>query len=83
MGRQRTQDKGPRSIDIDILLFDQLVVSEKGLIIPHPGMAERRFVLEPLSEIAPDAVHPVLGKTVRQLLQELPPGQIVRRVEKL
>jgi 2-amino-4-hydroxy-6-hydroxymethyldihydropteridine diphosphokinase len=83
MGRQRTQDKGPRSIDIDILLFDQLVVSEKGLTIPHPGMAERRFVLEPLSEIAPDAVHPVLGKTVRQLLQELPPGQIVRRVEKL
>ena len=82
MGRQRTQDKGPRLIDIDILLFDQLVVNEKGLTIPHPGMALRRFVLEPLAEIAPDVVHPVLGKTARELLKELPPGQIVRQVEK-
>jgi 2-amino-4-hydroxy-6-hydroxymethyldihydropteridine diphosphokinase len=83
MGRHRTQDKGPRTIDIDILLFDQLVVNEKGLTIPHPGMAQRRFVLEPLAEIAPDIVHPVLGKTVRELREELPPGQIVRRVEKV
>lgn len=80
MGRQRSQDKGPRLIDIDILLFDQLVVNEKGLTIPHPGMAQRRFVLEPLAEIAPEVVHPVLGKTVREMLEELPSGQVVRRV---
>ena len=81
IGRQRTQDKGPRSIDIDILLFNQLVLEEKGLMIPHPGMAQRRFVLEPLVEIAPDVLHPVLGKTVQQLRDVLPPGQIVRRLE--
>lgn len=82
MGRQRTQDKGPRLIDIDILLFDRLVVNEKELTIPHPGMAQRRFVLEPLAEIAPEVVHPVLGKTVRELLEELPPGQVVRRAQR-
>ena len=82
MGRQRTQDKGPRTIDIDILLFGDRVIDATGLRIPHPAMAQRRFVLEPLSEIAPNVVHPVLGKTVRELLDALPPGQIVRRVER-
>ena len=80
MERSRTQDKGPRNIDIDILLYGDLGVEEKGLRIPHPGLAARRFVLEPLAEIAPDALHPILKKTARELLNALPPGQIVRRL---
>ena len=81
MGRTRLRDKGPRSIDIDILLYGQEVVEERGLKIPHPSMQERRFVLEPLAEIAPEAVHPKLKKTVRELLAALPAGQVVRRLE--
>src|SRR5262245_37350395 len=59
MGRERTVPKGPRNIDIDILLFDDIVADEPGLRIPHPALPARRFVLEPLVEIAPDARHPV------------------------
>jgi len=80
MGRQRLQRKGPRNIDIDILLFGDSVVNTKDLTIPHPAMHDRRFVLEPLAEIAPDARHPVLKETVRELLESLPPGQIVRKL---
>ena len=81
MGRLRMKDKGPRSIDIDILLFDDRVVEERGLKIPHPAMHQRRFVLEPLAEIAPEALHPLLRKTARELLSELPAGQVVRLLE--
>ncbi len=81
MGRRRLQKKGPRQIDIDILLFDDEVVESEELRIPHPGMAKRRFVLEPLAEIAPEVKHPVMGKTVREMLRELPEGQVVRRVK--
>ena len=77
LGRERVQKKGPRTIDIDILLFGDLVVNRPDLTIPHPAMAQRRFVLAPLAEIAPAAVHPVLKKTARQLLEELPSGQNV------
>lgn len=81
MGRRRVQKKGPRVIDIDILLFDDLIVDSAELTIPHPAMPQRRFVLEPLAEIAPDARHPVLQKTIRELLDALPPGQLVRKYQ--
>jgi len=78
MGRHRTRDKGPRTIDIDILLFGGRVINEPGLKIPHPAMHQRRFVLEPLAEIAPGVLHPAINKTARQLLERLAPGQSVR-----
>jgi 2-amino-4-hydroxy-6-hydroxymethyldihydropteridine diphosphokinase len=80
MGRKRGQNKGPRSIDIDILLFGDQIIDSKELTIPHPAMHQRRFVLEPLAEIAPEGQHPVLRKTIRELRDALPPGQLVRRV---
>jgi 2-amino-4-hydroxy-6-hydroxymethyldihydropteridine diphosphokinase len=81
MGRHRTEDKGPRNIDIDIVLFGDAVVEEKGLRVPHPGLPTRRFVLEPLAEIAPDVLHPVLKKTARELRDALLSGQAVRRLQ--
>jgi 2-amino-4-hydroxy-6-hydroxymethyldihydropteridine diphosphokinase len=80
MGRRRTQNKGPRNIDIDVLLFGDVVVDSPELSIPHPAMLQRRFVLEPLAEIAPDVRHPVVKKSARELLEDLPAGQAVRRV---
>lgn len=82
MGRRRTQKKGPRTIDIDILLFGDQIVNASGLTIPHPALAERRFVLEPLAEIASDLRHPLLGKTIRELCEALPLGQAVRQLHK-
>jgi 2-amino-4-hydroxy-6-hydroxymethyldihydropteridine diphosphokinase len=81
MGRQRVQKKGPRSIDIDILLFDDVILDSPELTIPHPALQQRRFVLEPLAEIAPEVLHPVLKKTIRELRDALPPGQAVRKVK--
>ena len=82
MGRNRTEDKGPRMIDIDIVLFGDTVVNSPELTIPHPAMHARRFVLEPLAEIAPDATHPIAKRTIRELRDELTSGQEVRRLEK-
>jgi 2-amino-4-hydroxy-6-hydroxymethyldihydropteridine diphosphokinase len=85
MGRRRVREKikGPRTIDIDILLFGTSIVEAKGLIIPHPAMHERRFVLEPLAEIAPEVRHPAFKRTIRELRDALPAGaQAVRRLNK-
>jgi 2-amino-4-hydroxy-6-hydroxymethyldihydropteridine diphosphokinase len=81
MGRQRTREKGPRTIDIDILLLGETVVGSPEVTLPHPALHRRRFVLEPLAEIAPRALHPVLKKTVRELLDDLPAGQEVRKLQ--
>ena len=71
MGRVRTVKWGPRNIDIDILLYGDEVVDDEQLKIPHPLMHTRLFVLEPLVEIAPNVVHPILKKTIIQLYKEL------------
>ncbi len=73
-GRVRTVRWGERTLDLDLLLFDGRIIDSPELTVPHPRLAERRFVLEPLAQIAPDAVEPVTGQTVSGLLRELDRG---------
>jgi len=79
MGRKRIVEKGPRTIDIDIVLFGNFTIDTPRLTTPHPRMQDRRFVLEPLAELAPDLRHPVIRRSVREMLAGTA-GQIVRKV---
>jgi 2-amino-4-hydroxy-6-hydroxymethyldihydropteridine diphosphokinase len=81
LGRRRGgRPKGPRSIDIDILLFGNSIIETGDLVVPHPAMHQRRFVLEPLAEIAPDVRHPVFKRTIRELRDVLPAADVVKRL---
>jgi 2-amino-4-hydroxy-6-hydroxymethyldihydropteridine diphosphokinase len=79
LGRLPTRPKGPRTIDIDILLYGDTILSNPGLEIPHPRLADRRFVLEPLAELAPDLRHPRTNATVREMLAQVH-NQKVQRI---
>ena len=72
LGRKREIRWGARTIDLDLLIYEQEIRATAGLTLPHPMMHERRFVLEPLAEIAPDLVHPTMEQTIRGLLESLP-----------
>lgn len=71
MGRVRKEHWGPRIIDLDLLFYEEEIVTEKDLIVPHADIENRRFVLAPLAELSPDFVHPVLHRSVKELLQDL------------
>lgn len=79
MGRERNVRWGPRTIDIDILLYDRLILAGEELTIPHPLMQVRAFVMYPLADIAPDMVHPVIGKTAAEIRDGLGPEGARRR----
>jgi 2-amino-4-hydroxy-6-hydroxymethyldihydropteridine diphosphokinase len=83
MGRDRNTQppKGPRTIDIDLLLAGNAIINTPQLVVPHPAMQTRRFALEPLAEIAPNATHPLLHRTIQELVDQLPSGQAVSKLK--
>lgn len=81
MGRKKTARWGPRVIDLDIVFYGNLVMESDSLVIPHPRAHERRFVLEPLLEIEPDASHPATGTSLKEILSRLGDSQGVCRME--
>ena len=82
LGRNRAVHKGPRTLDIDLLLFDNEVIDSAGLVVPHPAMHQRRFVLAPLAELSSELRHPLLGKSAHELLTALgTTGGVVRRTK--
>ena len=81
-GRVRSAPNASRTLDLDLLAYDDLIVEGAGgLVLPHPRLAERAFVLQPLAQLAPEWRHPVSGLTALEMLAELPPGQLVERLE--
>ncbi|MFM8551029.1 MAG: 2-amino-4-hydroxy-6-hydroxymethyldihydropteridine diphosphokinase, partial [Nitrospiraceae bacterium] len=81
LGRDPDHRDGPRTLDLDILLYGTRVIHEPGLIVPHPRLHLRRFVLEPLVELEPELLHPLLNKTATALLAELGDPSVVRRLD--
>jgi 2-amino-4-hydroxy-6-hydroxymethyldihydropteridine diphosphokinase len=81
LGRKREEKYGPRIIDIDILFYNNDIIKTEGLTVPHPQLQNRRFVLEPLNEIAPELVHPLLQKNVTELLAECPDNLAVQKFQ--
>jgi 2-amino-4-hydroxy-6-hydroxymethyldihydropteridine diphosphokinase len=80
MGRKRIEKYGPRIIDIDILFFNGQIIDLPSLQIPHPQIAWRRFVLVPMAEIAPNFIHPILKKSILQLLESCPDPLDVKKI---
>lgn len=80
-GRTREIPRGPRRMDLDLLLYGEQIRNDEHLTLPHPRLHERRFVLVPMVDIAPDLPHPLLGKTMRELLHSLPAGERVTSLE--
>jgi 2-amino-4-hydroxy-6-hydroxymethyldihydropteridine diphosphokinase len=81
LGRVREEKNGPRTIDLDLLFYDQEMIKDADLIVPHPEMHKRRFVLEPLAEIASYFIHPVFGISIRGLNDRLEDNKIVKRIK--
>lgn len=81
MGRIRTEKNAPRIIDIDILFFGKEIINKKDLVIPHPAIQVRRFVLIPMNELSPNFIHPALKKTIHQLLLKCPDRLDVKKIK--